>query len=203
MRSLSGIEAGDVGSSVPKSGCWLEWYFSSPRVWSSVREKGIKPPSQIIHQRRTLRAPELDRWWTSKLDYWPGMYALSPHIMLVTVLSGQCWQWYDVTSRSCRWGCCRVDVHSSVMSPLSRAGDDAPKSCYDGAAMLTLAVVWCCYRVMPMMALLSHRCEGTTELSIVRSPDLHMVVCVLNDSSSWPMIRTCCIQKITPTCLSH
>jgi hypothetical protein len=33
-------------------------------------------------------------------------------------------------------------------------------------------------------------CEGDAELSILTSPDLHTVVCALNDLSSSPMTRT-------------
>jgi hypothetical protein len=52
MTCLSQIEAGDVGSSVPESGCQLEWYSSSPpRVGSSVGEKGIEPSSRIDRSR--------------------------------------------------------------------------------------------------------------------------------------------------------
>jgi hypothetical protein len=43
--------------------------------------------------------------------------------------------------------------------------------------------------------------EGADELSDMTSPDVHTVVCALNDSSSSPMTRMCYIQKITSICM--
>jgi hypothetical protein len=45
--------------------------------------------------------------------------------------------------------------------------------------------------------------EGAAESSIVTSPDSHMAIYMLNDSSSSPMTRTRRIQKITRTCMKH
>jgi hypothetical protein len=74
-----------------------------------------------------------------------------------------------------------------VMTMPSRAGDDATKS--------VLAMVWCCRRVMLVTTLSIRAGDGAVELcyesaaklSIVTSPDLHMAIYALNDSSRSPM----------------
>jgi hypothetical protein len=78
-------------------------------------------------------------------------------------------------AKSCwRWHC-RADVGSGVMSSPSHAGDSVAELCH----------------------------EGATELSIVRSSDLHMAIRTSNDSSSSPMTQTCRIQKISRICMKH
>jgi hypothetical protein len=60
MTCLSQIEAGDVGSSVPESGCQLEWYSSSPPESDHQSEKKASSPrvASIVQEVLwTARAP--------------------------------------------------------------------------------------------------------------------------------------------------
>jgi hypothetical protein len=104
MRSPR-VEVGDVDKSVHKSGCWLEWYSSSPRAWSVVnlrvgslvREVRAKPPS---HVGDGAAEPMLTvAWWCYQGDVDCGEASLPSHVGASIVEVTLAVMWYRCQAR--------------------------------------------------------------------------------------------------------
>jgi hypothetical protein len=129
----------DVGSRVPKSRCWLEWYSSSPKAWSVmnlrvgwlVGEVCVKPPSHANDGAAdaTLAMARCHYWvmLTMALSRWLGRGAMSLSSHAGDGAAEVTWPCHDVIAKSCwRWRWCwRGDLvvawyHCQVVTPYFR-----------------------------------------------------------------------------------